>query len=214
MDVREDTCVETDMLPVSSLELYESQFFGFTPQTLMFRLSSAFIDSLCHILNVVEKVCVRQLSKGDSDATTEEQLRVQARECSRKLQAYMGEGFKQLSERMEEVLVTLCFSVPPNVLLKEDQCHRKHPPDTQEILRLETSLKALHRAHEAEVCARHALQVELEEQAEVQKQLDGFLARFRDGNGIFEEHFKPVATSMKKLQQVIVGVCNKTQDSH
>ncbi|XP_051919535.1 protein MIS12 homolog [Hippocampus zosterae] len=209
MDGREDTCEETGILPASSLELYESQFFGFTPQTFMFRLSSAFLECLCDILNVVEKVCVRQLSKGELDATTEEKIRVQARECSRKLQAFVGESFQQLSERMEEQLVTRCFSVPPNVLLKEDECHRKHPPDTQEMLRLESSLTEVRRAYEAEVCARNALQAELEEQAEVQKQLDGFLAWLREGKGSFQESFQPVATSIKTLQKVIVDVCNK-----
>ncbi|XP_061557371.1 protein MIS12 homolog [Phycodurus eques] len=222
MDVGGETCEETDMLPTSTLELYESQFFGFTPQTFMFRLSSAFLDCLSDILSVVEKVCVRQLCKSESEATTEEQLIVRVRESSRKFQAFVGERFKQLSERIEELLVTRCFSVPPNVLLKEDQCHRKRPPDTQEMLRLESSLTELRSAHEAEVCARHALQAELEEQAAVQKQLDEFLVWNRklqdtwvtEGNGSFQERFQLVAASVKKLQEAVVEVCNKAQSSH
>ncbi|XP_077374412.1 protein MIS12 homolog [Festucalex cinctus] len=213
MDVK-DGCEEADNLSASSLELYESQFFGFTPQTFMFRLSSAFLDNLRDFLNVVEEVCVRQLSKGESDATSEEQLRVQARECSSKQQEFMGERFKQLSELMEALLLSRCFSIPPNVLLEEDQCHKNHPPDTQKMLRLESELTELRRAYEAEVYARRALQAELEEQEEVQKQLDGLLARLTKENCSHQENFQPVVASVKKLQQIIVEVCNEAPDHH
>ncbi|XP_077420864.1 protein MIS12 homolog [Vanacampus margaritifer] len=213
MDVK-DVCEEADTLSASSLELYESQFFGFTPQTFMFRLSSAFLDNLRDFLNVVEEVCVRKLSKGESDATTEEHLRVQAKECSCKLQAFVGERFKQLSELMEALLVSRCFSIPPNVLLKEDQCHKNHPPDTQKMLRLESELTELRRAYEADVYARQALQAELEEQEEVQKQLDDLLARLKKENCGYQENFQPVVASVKKLQQIIVEVCNKAQNPH
>ncbi|XP_054625616.1 protein MIS12 homolog [Dunckerocampus dactyliophorus] len=216
MDVRVDTGDDSGILSSSTLQLYESQFFGFTPQTCMLRVYSAFQDCLCDILPVVEKECARQLSKGKSKAT-EEQLRVRARECTRKLQQFLVERFKQLSETVEALLVTRCFSIPPNVLLPEDETHRKHPPDTQEMLRLETSLTDLHSAYEAEVCARHALQAELQEQADLQKHLDDFLtwikelqaAWLMEGNGSFQESFQLVTASVKKLQEAIVEVCNK-----
>lgn len=115
----------------SSLNLYETQFFGFTPQTCMLRIFSAFQDSLYEILLVVEKVCVRQLSKGDSTGPEEEALRVQARECNRNLQQFLDERFKQLFERMEALLMNKCFTVPPNVLLPEDQPHKNYPHDFQ-----------------------------------------------------------------------------------
>lgn len=130
MDVCEKVGEETKSLSPSTLKLYEAQFFGFTPQTCMLRVYGAFQDCLYDILPVVEKVCVRQLSKGESDAA-EEQLRAKARECSRKLQQYLEERFKQLSERMETLLVNRCLSVPPNVLLPEDQSHRSYPQGIQ-----------------------------------------------------------------------------------
>ncbi|XP_076593571.1 protein MIS12 homolog [Chaetodon auriga] len=200
----------------ATLKLYETQFFGFTPQTCMLRVYSAFQDSLYDILPVVEKVCVRQLSKGESDGE-EELLRSRARECSRKLQQYLEERFKQLSERMEELLLNRCLSVPSNVVLPEDKSHSKHPQGTQEVLRLESSLADLQRAYEAEVCARQALLAELEEQREVQKQLDGVLtwvrelqvAWVKEGNGSFHESFGLVMESVKKLQEAVREVCTK-----
>lgn len=117
-------------LPSSPLKLYETQFFGFTPKTCMLRVYSAFQDCLCDILLVVEKVCVRQLSRGGS-AADEERLRARARECSRQLQQFLEGRFKQLSERMEALLLSRCFSVPPNVLLPEDKSHHKYPQDVK-----------------------------------------------------------------------------------
>ncbi|XP_008284955.1 protein MIS12 homolog [Stegastes partitus] len=218
MDVRGEVEDEADRLSPSSLKLYETQFFGFTPQTCMLRVYSAFQDCLYDILPVVEKVCVRQLSKGESDAA-EELLRSRARECSRKLQQFLEKQFKLLSERIEALLMNRCFSVPPNVLLPEDQSHHNHPQAVQEVMRLESSLADVQRAYEAEVCARQALLAELEEQKEVQKQLDGILmwvrelqaAWVKEGNGNFHESFGLVMESVKKLQEAVreVLVCSK-----
>nr|XP_019935891.1 PREDICTED: protein MIS12 homolog [Paralichthys olivaceus] len=207
---------EADSLFPSTLKLYEAQFFGFTPQTCMLRVYSVFQDCMYDILPVVEKVCVRQLSKGESDAA-EELLRTRARECSRKLQQFLEERFKQLLERMEALLVNRCFSVPPNVLLPEDQAHNKYPQELQDVLRLESSLTDMQRAYEAEVCARQALLAELEEQKEVQKQLDGILtwvrelqaAWVKEGNGNFGESFRLVMESVKNLQEAVAEVYKK-----
>uniref|UniRef100_A0A3Q0RBD9 Protein MIS12 homolog n=1 Tax=Amphilophus citrinellus TaxID=61819 RepID=A0A3Q0RBD9_AMPCI len=199
-----------DRFSPSQLKLYETQFFGFTPQTCMIRINNAFLDCVYEILPIVEKVCVRQLSKGQMDGT-EELLRSRARECSLKLQQFLEERFKQLSKRMEGLLVSHCFSVPPNVLLPEDQSHKNYPQDMQEVQKLESSLAALQRAFEAEVCARRALLAELEEQREVQKQLDEILtwvgelqeAWVKEGNGSFHESFRLVMESVKKLQEAV-----------
>lgn len=201
---------EPDRFSPSALKLYEAQFFSFTPQTCMVRIYSSFHECLCDILASVEKVCVRELGKGQSDGA-EELLRSRARECSRQLQEFLEKRFKQLSERMEALLMSRCFSIPQNVLLPEDHSHKKYPQDIQEVQKLESSLADLHRAYEAEVCARQALLAELEEQREVQKQLDEILAWVREtqaawakeGNGTFQESFRLVMESVKKLQRAV-----------
>lgn len=116
--------------PAATLKLYETQFFGFTPETCMLRVYGAFMDTLCEMLHMVEKVCVRQLSKGKSDEA-EEQLRSRSRECSRRLQLYLEQKFETLSRRMEEMLVRGCFTVPPNVLLPEDKSHSSYPQEPE-----------------------------------------------------------------------------------
>ncbi|KAK7913380.1 hypothetical protein WMY93_013591 [Mugilogobius chulae] len=214
MSVRENE--DDKSLSPSKLNMYEAQFFGFTPQTCVLRVSNAFQDCLYDILPVVEKVCVRQLSTGES-VEAEEQLRSGARECSRKLQQVLEERFRRLSERMTPLLVNRCLTVPPNVLLPEDQSHKNYPQAVQEAFRLESSIAQLQSAFEAEVCARRALLAELEEQKEAQKQLDEIVAWIRElqsawvkeGNSSFHDSFRVVLESVKKLQKAITEVYNK-----
>lgn len=132
MDVGGEGDAEMDSIPPSMLKMYEAQFFGFTPQTCMLRVYSAFQDCLCDILPVVERVCVRQLSKGAANGA-DEPLRARARECSQKLQHFLEERFKQLAERMDALLMDRCFTVPPNVLLPDDQLHRSSCPEDLQV---------------------------------------------------------------------------------
>ncbi|KAM4744926.1 protein MIS12 homolog [Anableps anableps] len=213
MDAVSAEVEESDRFSSSALKLYEAQFFSFTPQTCMIRIYSSFHECLCDILALVEKVCVRELRKSQTDGA-EELLQSRARECSRKLQQFLEKRFKQLSERMETLLMSRCFTIPPNVLLPEDHSHKKYPQDIQDVLKLESSLADLHRAYEAEVCARQALLAELEEQREVQKQLEDILVWVREtqaawakeGNGNFQESFRLVMESVKKLQRAVKEV--------
>lgn len=208
--------VAVDVLSQSALKLYEAQFFGFTPQTCMLRIYSAFQECLCGILVVVEKVCVKRLKKPDVKQD-EELLQSKARECSQKLQGFLEQRFQSLSKRMDALLVDNCFSIPLNVLLPGDQPHRKHPPNIQELMRVESSLAALQRAHEAELCARQALLAELEEQKEVNEQLEGILrwvaelqaAWLKEGLGSFNDSFPMVVESVKKLQDAVEEICRR-----
>ena len=124
-----------NILSPSTLKLYEAQFFGFTPQTCMFRVYSAFQECLCGILLVVEKVCVRKLKKRDN-TQDEDLLQSKARECSQKLCGFLEQRFQSFSKRMDALLVDKCFSIPPNVLLPEDKPHRKSPGDIEVRVRV------------------------------------------------------------------------------
>lgn len=207
---------EVEALSPSSLNLYEAQFFGFTPQTCMLRIYSAFQDCLYEVLLVVEKVCVRKLSGTEPN---EEQLRFKARECSQKLQLFLQDRFKRLSGRMETILVSSVFSVPPKVLLSDDLPHKKYPQGLPEVLKLESCLAELQQSYQAEVCAQQALLAELEEQREVQEQLDGILSWIgelqavwmKEGMGNFHDSFRVMVQSVKKLQDVIGEISKKSR---
>lgn len=135
---------------------------------------------------------VRKLSGTEPNG---EQLRSSASECSQKLQIFLQELFKRLSYRMETVLVNNVLSVLPNMLLPDDQPHKKYFQRLEEVLNLESSLAELQLVYQAEVCGRQALLAELEEQREVQEQLDGILrwivelqaAWMQEGMGSFHD---------------------------
>ncbi|MEQ2193810.1 hypothetical protein XENOCAPTIV_014752 [Xenoophorus captivus] len=167
---------EKDRFSSSSLKLYEAQFFSFTPQTCMARIYSSFHECLCDILALVEKECVKELGKGQSDAD-EELLRSRARECSRKLQHFLEKRFKQLSERMEALLTSRCFTIPPNVLLPEDHSHKKYPQDIQK---------------------------QLDDILEWVREMQAGWAK--EGNGNFQESFRLGIESIKKLQSAVKEV--------
>ncbi|XP_067113318.1 protein MIS12 homolog [Osmerus mordax] len=199
-----------------SLRLYEAQFFGFTPQTCMFRIYSAFRDCLYEVLLVVEEVCVRNVSGTEPN----EDLRLRARKCTQKLQLFLQKRFESLSGCMETQLLNNVFSVPPNVLLPDDKPHQRFTEGLPEVLKLESCLAELHHSYQAEVCAQQALLTELEEQREVQEQLDGILrwigelqaTWLKEGMGSFHDSFRVMVQSVKKLQDVIGEISKKSRE--
>lgn len=130
MDEHRDIDVKAETLSPSSLKLYETQFFGFTPRNCMLRIYVAFESSLGNALLSGENMCVKEHSKGRSDEANE-LLRCQVRECRRELQRVLLDRFNKLYKRMEALLVLRCFTVPPNVLLPKDQVHREQLNDMQ-----------------------------------------------------------------------------------
>ncbi|GAA6107575.1 protein MIS12 homolog isoform X1 [Tachysurus ichikawai] len=188
-----------------SLKLYEAQFLGFTPQTCMMRMNSAFQDCLYEMLVVVESVFVRKLSQGKDQP---EELCIKTRECTQKLLQFLQERFLKLSGRMEALLVNSVLSVPENVLLPEDDSHRKYPESKEQLLTLEASIAELQKSYEAEVCAKQALLAELTEQKETQEQLDEVLQWIdelrlscrKEGMGNIQDSFQNMIETVNQLQ--------------
>lgn len=209
---------ETNMGSVSSdsLKLYEAQFFGFTPQTCMMRMNSAFQDCLYEMLVVVESVFVRKLSQGKDPP---EELRVKTRECTQKLLQFLQERFRKLSARMEALLVSSVLSVPENVLLPEDESHRKNPESNEELLKLEASTAELQKSYEAEMCAKRALLAELAEQKETQEQLDEVLQWIdelrlswrKEGMGNIRDSFQNMIETVNQLQGEMETIRKKSK---
>ncbi|KPP61126.1 MIS12 protein-like [Scleropages formosus] len=204
---------QVEPLSPESLKLYEAQFFGFTPQTCMLRVYSAFQDCLHDILLAVEAVFVRKLA----GAGPEDELSHQARECTQKLHKFLQERVRRLSNRMEALLLDNVLSVPSHVLLPEDQPHSKHPQGAEQLLKLEAELARLEQAYQAEVCARQAILAELKEQEEVQEELDGVLkwigelraAWTQEGTGGVQDSFAFMTQTVKTLKGLMKGIRTK-----
>ncbi|KAG1957426.1 protein MIS12 homolog [Pimephales promelas] len=191
-----------------SLQLYEAQFFGFTPETCTLRVRDAFRDSLNHILVAVESVFVKRLCPGRDPPA---ELRLTARECTQKLRQFLQERFEVMFQRMKGMLVDRVLSVPQNVLLPDDQLHQKHPAGKEELTKLQDSVAKLLQAYEAEVCAKQALLAELEEQKETQKQIDEVLRWIeelglswrREGMGSVQDSVRHMVETVGQLQDVV-----------
>ncbi len=205
------------MTPVSvgseSLQLYEAQFFGFTPETCTVRVRDAFRDSLNHILVAVESVFVKRLCP-DQDPPAE--LRLTARESTQKLRQFLQERFEIMFQRMKGMLMDRILSIPHNVLLPDDQLHQKYPEGKEDLMKLQDSIANLLQAYEAEVCAKQALLAEIEEQKETQKQLDEVLRWIeelrvswrREGMGNVQDSVRHMMETAGQLQGVL-GKINK-----
>ena len=131
-----------------------------------------------------------------------------------------GENAIRLLFKLASYLLSLCvvsmFTLCTQTTLERKPRWVVYPP-FQELMRVESSLAALQRAHQAELCARQALLAELEEQSEVQEQLGGILRWVgelqttwrKEGLGSFNDNFPMVMESVKKLQDTVAEICDK-----
>ena len=118
---------------------YETQFFGFTPQTCMLRIYIAFQDYLFEVMQAVEQVILKKL--GDLPGC--EINPVQVRKCTEKFLGFMKGRFHNLFGRMEQLFLQLILRIPPNILLPEDKPQELHPCSEEEFRLLQEEIEQL-----------------------------------------------------------------------
>ncbi|XP_027704705.1 protein MIS12 homolog isoform X1 [Vombatus ursinus] len=158
--------------------LYETQFFGFTPQTCMLRIYIAFQDYLFEVMVAVEKVILKKASSLPGCTLNAIQIRGSTETFLR----FMKERFNRLFVKMEQVLLQLVLNIPPNILLPEDRSHEKYPQSREDFHLLQQEVEQLQLRYKAELGAKHALLAELEVQKVMQARLKKILHWF-DGLG-------------------------------
>ncbi|XP_065588247.1 protein MIS12 homolog [Cyrtonyx montezumae] len=194
---------------------YETQFFGFTPQTCMLRIYLAFQDYLFEIMVVVESVILKKLEALPSCRIS----RFEIRKSTEKFLHFMKARFDQLFGKMEEVLLQLVLSIPENVLLPEDRAHQQYPCSQEEFRALQDEIAQLQQQCRAEAAAGQALRAELEEQRVVQAELEKVVQWFdglenicrEHGTGNFKESLEFLTQNCKKLQGVLGDVEKKSK---
>ncbi|NXS04125.1 MIS12 protein, partial [Oxylabes madagascariensis] len=195
--------------------VYETQFFGFTPQTCMLRVYIAFQDYLFEMMLVVEGVMLKKLD-GIPDCKVSPS---QIRKCTEKFLLFMKEHFDKLFTKMEEMLLQLVLNIPKNVLLPEDRVQEQCPYSKEEFQALQDELQQLQRQCRAEAAAEQELRAELEEQKVVKAELEKILQCFdalesicrENGAGNFKESFALLTQYSKKLQDVLKDVKEKSE---
>ncbi|NXI62167.1 MIS12 protein, partial [Anseranas semipalmata] len=194
---------------------YETQFFGFTPQTCVLRIYLAFQDYLFEVMAVVEGVVLRKL-----DAFPDCRISpLEIRKSTEKFLRFMKDRFEQLFSKMEEMLLQLVLNIPKNVLLPEDRAHQQYPYSKEQFQALQDEIAHLRQQYRAEACAGQALRAELEEQKAVQAELEKILQWFdglenicrEHGTGNFKESLAFLTQNSKKLQNVLKDVEEKSK---
>lgn len=185
---------------------YETQFFGFTPQTCMLRIYIAFQDYLFEVMQAVEQVILKKLD----GIPNSEISPVQIRKCTEKFLSFMKGRFDNLFVKMEQLFLQWILRVPPNILLPEDKSQEMHPCSEEEFQLLQKEIEQLQEKYKAELCTKQALLAELEEQKIVQAKLKQTLALFdelenvgRDhGTSDFRESLVFLVQNSRKLQNI------------
>ncbi|NXC43413.1 MIS12 protein, partial [Penelope pileata] len=193
---------------------YETQFFGFTPQTCMLRIYLAFQDYLFEVMVVVESVILKKLNALPHCRVSP----VEIRKSTERFLHFMKERFDQLFGKMEEVLLQLVLSIPRHVLLPEDRAQALYPCSREQFCALQEEISVLQRRCRAEAGAGQALRAELQEQGKVRAELESILRWFdglenvcrERGAGSFQESFAFLRQNSRKLQEVLRDVEEKS----
>ncbi|XP_004638371.1 protein MIS12 homolog [Octodon degus] len=185
---------------------YEAQFFGFTPQTCMFRIYIAFQDYLFEVMQAVEQVILKKMEGIPGCDITP----VQIRKCTEKFLCFMKGHFDNLFGKMEQLFLQMILRIPPNILLPEDKCQEMYPYSEEEFQLLQKEIKELQEKCKVEMYTKQALLAELEEQKIVEDKLKQTLTLFdelenvgRDhGTSDFRESLVSVVQNSRKLQDI------------
>ncbi|XP_063002636.1 protein MIS12 homolog [Elgaria multicarinata webbii] len=197
--------------PVDTV-VYETQFFGFTPQTFMLRIYFAFQDHLSHIILVAEEAILNKMKTAGSRMPPS-----MIRKSTEQFFSFMRERFEKLFAKMEETLLKTVLSVPKNVLLPEDKAQEEFRYTAERFQELQEEISRLEQQVKAETQAEQALRAELEEQKVVQDHLEGILQWFdgldgvgrEEGTGNLKESFAALTKTAVKLQDVVGEVGEK-----
>ncbi|XP_018408854.1 PREDICTED: protein MIS12 homolog [Nanorana parkeri] len=183
---------------------YETQYFGFTPQTCILRLYISFQDYLFDMLLVVESVILKKLEKFPNSGINSFEIR----ESTEKYLSLLTERFNYLFQKLENCLLKLVLNIPRNILLCEDEIHANYAYSKEQFDVLQNEVQTLHRQYKGEKCVTQALLAELEEQKAVQAELEKILSWFDGLDKICREHgiidlmesFAFMTQTSKKLQ--------------
>ncbi|XP_078535819.1 protein MIS12 homolog [Lissotriton helveticus] len=198
---------------------YEAQFFGFTPQTCVYRIYIALEGYLFETMLVVEKVILKKLEGLPSCKISP----FQVRESTEKYLCFMNDCFNHLFGKLENALLNL-LSFPSNALLPGDKVHERYPYTKKQVEVLQKETEELQQQCRNEMLAKQALLAELEEQRVVQAELEK-MVQWMDGLGTvcrehgvssLKESLLLMAETSKSLKQKReeVDIKNKRQKSN
>lgn len=167
-----------------NLMMYETQHFGFTPQSCLDGMYNAVQEYIYSVLKAVEDCVLENVARGGSQSSSVEKVR----QGTQLLIDHMKSQLDMTFELIEMYMAERVFAVPPGVLLPEDQLHATPlANDADEERQLDAELAELRSRHRQEMAIQARLQAELEEQRAVQEALEATLRRFDDLERVWRE---------------------------
>ncbi|XP_007906630.1 protein MIS12 homolog [Callorhinchus milii] len=202
------------------LMMYETQFFGFSPQTCVLRVQCAIQDSLLDVMLVAEQVVIRKLDELPDCGITPSSVRA----CTKTFLQVIKSRFDVTFEKLERGLLQHILKIPANVLLPEDKVHEQYPEE--QYSELQEEIAQLQQCYKAELSGKQALLDEQEEQKMVELKLeqrihwfDGLKNMWKDNmirdvheSLIFiEQSVQKVPDALKKIIAQCEGELSKSQ---
>lgn len=194
--------------------VYETQFFGFTPQTCMLRMYIAFQDHLFHMMLVVEEVILKKTESIGHAKLTPSLIR----RSTEKFLSSVKERFSHLFGKLEHMLLGMVLNIPPNILLPENKIQEQLHYTAEQFQALQDEIGQLDCQIKAEISAQQALKAELEEQNVVLAHLEKHLQWF-DGldNECREQgtsNLKECFAFLKKNCETLKDIVQKVEKPH
>ncbi|XP_059828916.1 protein MIS12 homolog isoform X1 [Hypanus sabinus] len=157
-----------DFKMADRLMTYETQFFGFSPQTCVLRIHSGIQDSLLDVMLVVERVILKKLKEHPDNSITPSQLRA----CTESFLQLMKDRLDAVFEKVEQGILQHIFCIPENILLREDNVQEQHLYTQEQYQELLMEISRLQQCYKCEITAKHAFLSELEEQKMAELKLE------------------------------------------
>ncbi|XP_032833506.2 protein MIS12 homolog isoform X2 [Petromyzon marinus] len=144
-----------------NLMMYETQHFGFTPQSCLDGMYNAVQEYIYSMLKAGEDCVLEYVARRASHSSSLEKVR----QGTQLLIDHMKSHLDMTFELIELYIAERVFTVPPGVLLPEDRPHAAPlANDADEERRLNAKLAELRSRHRQEMAIQALLQAELEEQ--------------------------------------------------
>lgn len=160
--------MEVDSSKKSTEYDYETQFFGFTPES--------FVDGVYNAVNDYVGDCFQELEnlvKSEPSASSdvsEEQIHRESEKMIKNFYKSIDAAF----DRFEVYVKNNIFKIPANILLPEDKVHHEHQYTAEDKKQIDEELKELERKIKAAKYVNAALKQEVKELNNAQEQLDNF----------------------------------------
>ncbi|XP_058951376.1 protein MIS12 homolog [Pocillopora verrucosa] len=182
---------------------YETQFFGFTPES--------FVDGVYNAVNDYVGDCIQELEnviKSEPSVSCDVSEETLHRESEKMIKGFY-KSIDAAFDRFEVYVKNNIFKIPANILLPEDKVHHKHQCTVEDEKQIDEELKELERKIKAAKYVNAALRQEVKDLDSAQEQLDNFenhidaVQKAFEGNGGVKQSLTTTHEKAIKLYDLI-----------